>query len=411
MIRAALIGISGHGRWHLLMLAEQALLGRVRLVAATVINQDAEPGLCARLRAHGVELYADHHTMLAELTGRIDLVLIPTGIHHHAAMALAAFRAGAHVLVEKPIAATLEDADAIATAARAADRLVAIGYQDLYPPFVSELKQRLIDGELGPIRRLVVRAHWPRPVPYFSRNAWAGRLRVGEQWVLDSLVNNACAHFLMLALYWAGSDLDTAAQPTKIEGLLLRTHPIETFDTASVILRGPRSPDIEFHGTHCGVLDLPPEVRVIGERGELTWTYERTVTIRRDGHAPLVVAVPDQLSTRLLVLEKVLERLAGRPAFIVPPELARSHTRVVNALHSGLPIHPLPGIARREIAGEYLVVQDLDRALESSALVGRPLAPTDLPGCPATPDFAEFDAIGSVDSPFAPFQPPTLAMP
>lgn len=390
MIRAALIGISGYGRWHLLMLAEQALLGRVRLVAATVINQDAEPGLCARLRAHGVALYPDHDTMLAALAGRLDLVLIPTGIHHHATMALAALRAGAHVLVEKPIAATLAEADAITAAARAADRLVAVGFQDLYPPFVRELKQRLLDGELGTLRRLVVRAQWPRPVSYFSRNTWAGRLRVGEQWVLDSLVNNACAHFPMLALYWAGPTLDTAAQPTEIEGLLLRTHAIETFDTASVVLRTPGGLAIEFHGTHCGALDLPPEVRVIGDHGELTWTYERTCTFQRHGHAPLVQPVPDQLATRLLVLENLLERLAGRPAFIVTPELARAHTRVVNALHAGLPIHALPGVARREIAGEFHVVPGLDHALESAARSGRLLSADLLPGCPATPDTAPF---------------------
>jgi predicted dehydrogenase len=393
MIRAALIGISGYGRWHLLMLAEQALLGRVRLVAATVINRDIEAGLCARLRAHGVALYPDHETMLAALAGRIDLVLIPTGIHHHASMALAALRAGAHVLVEKPLAATLAEAAAIIAAAHAADRLVAVGFQDLCPPFVRELKQRLLDGELGTLRRLVVSAHWPRPVAYFSRNPWAGRLRLGshnEHWVLDSLVNNACAHFLMLALYWAGPAIDEAAEPAAIEGLLLRTHAIETFDTASVVLRTPDGPAIEFHGTHCGALDLPPEVRVYGDRGELTWTYERTCTFQRHGHAPLVQPVPDQLATRLLVLENLLELLAGRHAFIVTPQLARAHTRVVNALHAGLPIHSLPGIARREIAGEFHVVPGLDEALARAAHAGRPLSADILPGCPATPDTAPF---------------------
>jgi predicted dehydrogenase len=405
MIRAALVGVSGYGRWHLLMLVEQALLGRVKLVAATVINQKQEAALCARLRAHGVEIFADYDAMLAALAGRIDLVLLPTGIHHHAAMTLAALRVGAHVLVEKPLSGSLQEADAIAAAARAAGRVVAVGFQDLYPPLAHEMKRRLLAGEIGRVRRVVVRAHWPRPAAYFTRNGWAGRLRAEGAWVLDSLVNNACAHFLMLALFWAGDTPETAAEPVSVEGTLLRAHPIETFDTASFRLGTLGGPDIEFHGTHCGALDLRPEVRVVGDSGELVWTYQQSCTLRREGLPPLDSPVPDQLSTRLLVLENLLARLRGEPAFIVTPELARAHTRVVNALHAFLPVHPVPPAAldtHEEMAGRFLRLPGIDAALERAAREGRPLAGLGLLGCPSAPDQGEFGAFARFSGPLAP---------
>jgi predicted dehydrogenase len=404
MIRAAIVGVSGYGRWHLLMLAEQALLGRVSLVAATVINQEQEAGLCARLRAHGVELFDDYAAMLAAITGRVDVVLIPTGIHHHAAMTIAALRAGAHVLVEKPLCGTLQEADAITAAARAACRTVSVGFQDLHPPLVHDMKRRLLAGEIGAVRRVVVRAHWPRPSAYFARNGWAGRARADDAWVLDSLVNNACAHFLMLALFWAGGSAETAAEPVSVEGTLLRAHPIETFDTASFRLATPGGPDIEFHGTHCGARDLRPEVRVIGDAGEIVWIYERSCTLRRADGTTLHAPVPDQLSTRLLVLESMLAHLRGEPAFIVTPQLARAHTRVVNALHAFLPVHAVPPGAvalHSDMTGDYLRVAGIDAALERAAREGVPLAAQGLSGCPAAPDFAAFGELTRFDGPLA----------
>ncbi len=405
MIRAALVGVSGYGRWHLLMLAEQALLGRVRLVAATVINQKQEAGLCDRLRAHGVELFDDYAAMLAALAGRVDLVLIPTGIHHHAAMTIAALRAGAHVLVEKPLCGTLQEADAIIAAARAAGRTVSVGFQDLHPPLVHDMKRRLLAGEIGTVRRVVVRAHWPRPSAYFTRNGWAGRARADGTWVLDSLVNNACAHFLMLALFWAGADAESAAEPVSVEGTLLRVHPIETFDTASFRLATPGGPDIEFHGTHVGNRELRPEVRVIGETGELVWTYERDCVLRRADGTSLALPVPDQLSTRLLVLENALTRIAGLPAFVVTPALARAHTRVVHALHALLPIHTVAAehlVSHTETAGVFVHLPGIDDALERAAREGLPLASLGLPSCPVASDFGVIsDDRGA--------QPPTLA--
>jgi len=79
-----------------------------------------------------------------------------------------------------------------------------VGFQDAYTQTTAKLKSRILAGEWGVIRSVRVIGAWPRPASYYQRNSWAGRIRVGESWVLDSPISNGLAHFLNLALYLAG---------------------------------------------------------------------------------------------------------------------------------------------------------------------------------------------------------------
>ena len=76
---------------------------------------------------------------------------------------LAALRAGANVLVEKPIAATRDEAQAMIAAADAAGRMLTVGHIERFNPAIRELRRRLEAGELG--RIFQVKRHAARPVP------------------------------------------------------------------------------------------------------------------------------------------------------------------------------------------------------------------------------------------------------
>ena len=382
MIRAAIVGVSGYGRWHLLMAMEQALVGQLQLVGATVINQVEEATICTRLRRQGVPVFERFEDMITALAGHVDLVLLPTGIQWHAPMTIAALRAGAHVLVEKPIAATLQEVDNIVAAQTATSRVVAVGFQDLYVPAAHDIKRRVLAGEIGRLRRVTVRAQWPRPECYYSRNSWAGCVRASGAWVLDSPVNNAFAHFLMLALFWAGERPAAAAEVVELEAELYRVHAIESFDTVSLRARTVTGVEIFFHGSHAGQEDRAPEIRLAGDNGEVAWVYEKNYTVSPRGAAPQRFAVPSQLDTRLSVLEAVVGRLRGEPSFIVEPGLARAHTRVMNALHEFFPIHEIEpehvGLVV-EPSGNFRRIQGLDetiaRATERGVLFSETGAP------------------------------------
>ena len=338
MIRAAIVGVSGYGRWHLLMAMEQALVGRLQLIGAAVINQKEEATICARLRRQGVAVFESFDQMIAALAGQIDVLLLPTGIQWHARMTVAALEAGAHVLVEKPVAATLQQVDLIIAAQAATGRMVAVGFQDLYVPASHDIKRRVLAGEIGALQRVIVRAQWPRLPNYYTRNTWAGRLRADDAWVLDSPVSNAHAHFLMLALFWAGQTPPDVADVTTIEAELYRLHAIESFDTISMRATTVSGVEILFHASHAGREDKAPEIRLVGDAGEVKWVYEKNYVVAPHGSPAQEFAVPGQLDTRLSVLEALVGRLRGEQPFLVEPSLARAHTRVMNALHQFFPI-------------------------------------------------------------------------
>jgi predicted dehydrogenase len=343
MIRAAIVGVSGYGRWHLLMAMEQALLGRLQLVGATVINPQEQAGLCRRLARYGVPIFSSFDEMLDGLNGRVDLLMVPTAIQWHAPMTIAALRAGLHVVLEKPVAGTVQEVDAIIAAQAAAARLVAVGFQDLYVPATMDIKHRVLDGQIGTLRKVVVRGQWPRSSAYYARNEWAGRLRVGESWVLDSPVSNAFAHFLMMGLFWSGESLHAAAEIAEVQAELYRAAQIESFDTACVRARTAHGVEILFYGSHAGTEEFPPEVQLIGDEGSIIWGYESFYTVMREGRPVEVLPVPNQLDTRLSVLDAVMDRLEGKSCFIVEPALGREHTRLMNALHDFFPIHAVVG--------------------------------------------------------------------
>jgi predicted dehydrogenase len=88
-------------------------------------------------------------------------VAVPTNQHH--AVVMEAIQSGCHVLVEKPIAGTLVEADEMVAAARAAKLVLAVGHVERYNPAVLELKRRIDEGQLGKVYQFHARRLGPFP--------------------------------------------------------------------------------------------------------------------------------------------------------------------------------------------------------------------------------------------------------
>lgn len=119
----AIVGVGRQGRG---ILGELAKIGGVRVAA--ICDESESRRRSGLRRAQGARDYAD---VGALLTGEPDVqaVFVATPTHRHAEVALPAIAAGKHVFVESPLAATLDDARAIAEAARGSDRVVQVGFQ------------------------------------------------------------------------------------------------------------------------------------------------------------------------------------------------------------------------------------------------------------------------------------------
>ncbi|MGC9318225.1 MAG: Gfo/Idh/MocA family protein [Armatimonadota bacterium] len=140
-LRAAIIGLGGISGAHITGWDETP---EVQPVAGADINEDA---VAAAEENHGLTGYSDWREMLdAE---EPDLVSICTPPFLHPEMAVECLERGVHVMCEKPMAADVEGAEAMAEAAASADALLMIAYCHRFHGPVLELKRLLEEGVLG----------------------------------------------------------------------------------------------------------------------------------------------------------------------------------------------------------------------------------------------------------------------
>ena len=340
--RVALIGVTGYASIYLALARAAHARGEINLCAAVIINPQEAGGIEADLRGRGCVIYRDYDEMLRTEAGRLDLCLIPTGIPWHARMTLAALRAGAHVLVEKPLAGSHAEVAAIRDAEKATGRFVAVGFQDIYSPVNRWLKEQLCAGAIGAIHTVRFIGLWPRPAAYFTRNPWAGRLHADGTPVLDSPLNNAFAHFVMLSLYFAGRARDEAATVGIESAELLRAHAIESFDTSVVKARSPDGIAFWFGATHTCREVCEPEIYLEGHGGRVEWKHERSCIVHRADGRREERALPDSHANRQSMFDAVLARVRDPATFVCSTALAERHTAFVEAVHASAVVQAVP---------------------------------------------------------------------
>lgn len=145
VVRVAVVGAGAFGSGHAQAVAENPSCA---LVAVVDLDEDAR----RRARSRWNEDVTVVVSSLSEVVD-VDLVIVATSDAHHVEPALQALALGAHVLVEKPIATTIADAERIAAAAAASEAVVRVGHLlRCSPPFRSA-HAALRDGRWGAVRQ------------------------------------------------------------------------------------------------------------------------------------------------------------------------------------------------------------------------------------------------------------------
>ncbi len=145
---------------------------------------DPVPGSEAYSTEVGAKHYADFNDMLAR--ARPDGVVVATPTEVHGPPALAALEAGAHVLIEKPITATVEEAEGIAKLAESKGLHVMVGHHRRYYPLVEKCREMINDGTIGNL--LAVNAQWTvSKVPEYYAPDWRKKREAGP--VLTNLIH------------------------------------------------------------------------------------------------------------------------------------------------------------------------------------------------------------------------------
>jgi predicted dehydrogenase len=186
---------------------------------------DVDAGRGARRAAEiGCPFFVDHRAMLAELEP--DVAVVCTPHPSHAPIALDCFRAGAHVLVEKPIADEVGAAEEAIAAAERAGRLLGVNFPERFRPAVEHARAILGRGELGPITRVLSVEPWLRTAAYYRSSAWRATWE-GEG---GGVLLNQAPHMLDVLCHLLG-------MPARVWGMTrTRVHAIECEDSAQAML-------------------------------------------------------------------------------------------------------------------------------------------------------------------------------
>jgi len=204
-VSVCLVGVSNFAQSHAGSIARMEDEGLGKLTCAVVRSPEKYADAVAKYKQRGVTVYHSYEEMLTAEQGRVELVTLPIAIPDHADLAIAGMEAGYHVLCEKPPAATIEQLDGMIQTSARTGKVCCIGFQNQSKNTVRALKRAVCEGKLGTIDHIEVMATWVRKDSYYHRNDWAGALLHKGKYCLDGPSNNALAHYLFNALYWARS--------------------------------------------------------------------------------------------------------------------------------------------------------------------------------------------------------------
>jgi UDP-N-acetyl-2-amino-2-deoxyglucuronate dehydrogenase len=305
---------------------------RCRIVALVDIYPEKAERQIAKYHLDAVAL--DSHRQLIE-GGRPDLVSVATPPGTHAEIEIDLLRAGIDVLGEKPMAASLEECDAMLAAAEESGRLLSIVAQNRFRTPMMRLQHVLASGQAGKLLHVQVDSHWWRGHSYYDlwwRGTWANE---GG----GPTLNHAVHH--IDALQWmAGSPVEVLAMMGNV------AHDnAEVEDLSVAVLRfangavGQLTSSVVHHGedqqlvfqAERAKLAFPWDVYASTSKGngfperdpvleqELTGVYEEVGPVAHEGHT-------GQIDDVLTAIE------TGRPPFIDGHE-GRKTIEIITAIY------------------------------------------------------------------------------
>lgn len=204
MVNFGVIGCGRISKRHLDLLGGGQIDG-AKLVA--ICDNDPSRRDAARQR-YNVSAYDSLDAMLADPAIEVVTVLTPSGMHAEHAIAAAA--AGKHVVVEKPMALRLEDADAmIAACDRARVKLFVVKQNRFNVPVV-KAREALDAGRFGKLVLGTVRVRWRRDQSYYNQDSWRGT------WAQDGgVLSNQASHHVDLLEWFMGDVVSVHARASR----------------------------------------------------------------------------------------------------------------------------------------------------------------------------------------------------
>ena len=257
-MKYALIGCGRIAKFHI-----KAALAQDELQISAVCDilperMDAMLAIMPEQTRTSVKKFTDYKEMLSEVSP--DLVAIATESGKHAAIALDCISAGANVIIEKPIAMSVSDADEIIDRGREKGVKIAVCHQNRFNVAVSHIRRALEQGRFGKLSHGCVHVRWNRNEDYYKQAPWRGTMAQD-----GGVLMNQSTHSIDILLWMMGDVEEIHAITSN------RFHPyIECEDVGVAVLRFSSGA----LGTIEGTANVYPEnleetLYIFGEKGSV----------------------------------------------------------------------------------------------------------------------------------------------
>ncbi|MCM8711280.1 Gfo/Idh/MocA family oxidoreductase [Clostridium sp. SYSU_GA19001] len=249
-----------------------------------------------------VNVYTDYKEMIRK--EEIDVVTIATESGYHPEIAIYCMNKGKHVIVEKPMALSIEDADKMIECANKNGVKLCVSHQNRFNMSIRKLRAAIEANRFGKLINGTARILWNRNMNYYKQAPWRGT------WELDGgTLMNQCIHNIDLLQWMMGGEVDTVFS---MSDTFIRN--IEAEDFGAILIRFKNGSIGIVEGSACVFpKNLEETLSIFGEKGTVcigglavnkieTWRFEDNVeneeeilsnqegdpdTVYGFGHAPL----------------------------------------------------------------------------------------------------------------------------
>lgn len=332
MLKFALVGCGRIAKRHSELLGLGQIKGAELVAACDLVEEKAKKiG-----EQFSVPYFTDMHQMMQG--GNIDVVVVLTESGNHAKNVVDLARYGKHIVVEKPMALTLDDADAMIQACDKSGAKLFVVKQNRFNVPVVKLREALEQGRFGKLVIGTVRVRWCRPQDYYDQATWRGT------WAMDGgvLTNQASHHVDMLE--WMMGDVESVFARS-----ITALAKIEAEDTAVVTLK--------FRNGALGVIeattatrpkDLEGSISVLGEGGTVeiagfavnkmkTWNFVEAMPGDEDVMEKYSVNPPNVYGFgHQAYYEYVVDCISNNGPHLVDGLVGRKSLELINAIYESI---------------------------------------------------------------------------
>ena len=153
------------------------------------------------LNNEGIKRYTDYKQMISECSPELISIATESGLH--AEIALYCIEHGIPVIIEKPMAMSIQDADLIIAKAAEKNVKVSVCHQNRFNPAVQQARKALEQGRFGKLSHGSIHVRWNRNKAYYEQAGWRGK------WASDGgTLMNQCIHGIDLLRWMFGEEID-----------------------------------------------------------------------------------------------------------------------------------------------------------------------------------------------------------